>query len=165
MYWISHTWSLAWPPRFSNSFFFWPIYCLWAIYSFSISLFINLTSSTAQLPKFSFHICSCVKKKESSRHPKEKHNFCNRKTTGNGGKKVIWIFLSFSTRFSLKFGEINFGRLRWTIPSSIIFFPSCFFFWKSLNSWRPFLMIAHYHQTKTPISFGCRQKLNLRSLI
>ena len=22
LYWISHTWSLAWPPRFSNSFFF-----------------------------------------------------------------------------------------------------------------------------------------------
>ena len=29
----------------------------------------------------------------------------------------------------------------------------------------PLLMIAHYHQTKTPISFWCRRELNPRSLI
>ena len=40
-----------------------------------------------------------------------------------------------------------------------------FFFGKSFNLWRPLLMIILYHQTKTPISFLCRQGLNHRSLI
>ena len=40
-----------------------------------------------------------------------------------------------------------------------------FFFLESFNLWRPLLMIALYHQTKTPISFLCRRGLNLRSLI
>ena len=40
-----------------------------------------------------------------------------------------------------------------------------FFFFESFNLWRPLLMIALYHQTKTPISFWCRRELNLRSLI
>ena len=40
-----------------------------------------------------------------------------------------------------------------------------FFFWESFNLWRSLLMIAHYHQTKTLISFWCRRGLNPRSLI
>ena len=40
-----------------------------------------------------------------------------------------------------------------------------FFFRKSFNLWRPLPIIALYHQTKTPISFWCRQGLNPRSLI
>ena len=40
-----------------------------------------------------------------------------------------------------------------------------FFFLESFNLWRPLLMIALYHQTKTPISFLCRRGLNLRSFI
>ena len=36
---------------------------------------------------------------------------------------------------------------------------------ESFNLWRPFLMIALCHQTKTPISFWYRRRLNLRSLI
>ena len=40
-----------------------------------------------------------------------------------------------------------------------------FFFLEGFNLWRPLLMIALYHQTKTPISFWCRWGLNLRSLI
>ena len=40
-----------------------------------------------------------------------------------------------------------------------------FFFRESFNLWRPLLMIAIYHQTKTPISFWCRQVLNPKSLI
>ena len=40
-----------------------------------------------------------------------------------------------------------------------------FFFWESFNLWRPLLMIALYHQIKTPISFWCRRGLNPRSLI
>ena len=39
------------------------------------------------------------------------------------------------------------------------------FFLESFNLWRPLLMIALYHQTKTPISLWCRRKLNPRSLI
>ena len=40
-----------------------------------------------------------------------------------------------------------------------------FFFLESFNLWRPLLMITLYHQTKTPIGFCCRRRLNLRSLI
>ena len=36
---------------------------------------------------------------------------------------------------------------------------------KSFNLWRPHLIITPYYQTKTPISFWCRQRLNLKSLI
>ena len=36
---------------------------------------------------------------------------------------------------------------------------------ESFNLWRPLLMIALYHQTKTPIRFWCRWGLNSRSLI
>ena len=40
-----------------------------------------------------------------------------------------------------------------------------YFFLESFNLWRPLLMIALYHQTKTLISFWCRRRLNPRSLI
>ena len=40
-----------------------------------------------------------------------------------------------------------------------------FFFLESFNLWRLLLISALCHQTKTPISFWCRWKLNLRSLI
>ena len=40
-----------------------------------------------------------------------------------------------------------------------------FIFLESFNLWRPLLMIALYHQTKTPISFLCSRGLNLKSLI
>ena len=40
-----------------------------------------------------------------------------------------------------------------------------FFFRESFNLWRPLLMIAIYHQTKTPISFWSRRGLNPESLI
>ena len=33
------------------------------------------------------------------------------------------------------------------------------------ENWRPLLIIALYHQTKTPINFWCRRELNPRSLI
>ena len=36
---------------------------------------------------------------------------------------------------------------------------------REFQLWRPLLMIVFYHQTKTPISFWCRQGLNSRSLI
>ena len=39
------------------------------------------------------------------------------------------------------------------------------YFLESFNLWRPLLMIILYHQTKTPISFWCRWRLNSRSLI
>ena len=38
-------------------------------------------------------------------------------------------------------------------------------FWKSFNLWRPLLMIALYHQIKTPISFWCRRRLNPKTFI
>ena len=40
-----------------------------------------------------------------------------------------------------------------------------FFFLESFNLWCPLLIIILYHQTKTPISFCCRQELNLKILI
>ena len=40
-----------------------------------------------------------------------------------------------------------------------------FLFLESFNLWRSLLMIALYHQSKTSISFWCRQGLNPRSLI
>ena len=40
-----------------------------------------------------------------------------------------------------------------------------FFFLESFNLWRPLLMTAYYHQTKTSISFCCRRELNLGFLI
>ena len=40
-----------------------------------------------------------------------------------------------------------------------------FFLRESFNLWRPLLMIALYHQTKTPITFWCRWGLNPRFLI
>ena len=46
-----------------------------------------------------------------------------------------------------------------------IFYMHFFFFGESFNLWCSLLMIALYHQTKTPISFWCRQGLNPRSLI
>ena len=39
------------------------------------------------------------------------------------------------------------------------------FFLENFNLWHPLLMIAFYHQIKTPISFWCKQGLNLKSLI
>ena len=46
---------------------------------------------------------------------------------------------------------------------SFIFF--FFFLRESFNLWRSLLMIAFYRQTKTPISFWYRRRLNPRSLI
>ena len=40
-----------------------------------------------------------------------------------------------------------------------------FFFWENFNLWHQLMMIVLYHQTKTPIGFWCRRKLNPRSLI
>ena len=40
-----------------------------------------------------------------------------------------------------------------------------FFLGESFNLWRSLLMIALYHQTKTPINFWCRRGLNTRFLI
>ena len=39
------------------------------------------------------------------------------------------------------------------------------FFLENFNLRRLLLMIAHYHQNKTPISFWCKRELNSRSLI
>ena len=45
-----------------------------------------------------------------------------------------------------------------TIKVSNYWGPSkAMFLRESFNLWRPLLMIAHYHQTKTPISFWCRR--------
>ena len=45
--------------------------------------------------------------------------------------------------------------------------PFFFLFLEIISSYgvRPLLMIALYHQTKTPVGFKCRQGLNPRSLI
>ena len=46
-----------------------------------------------------------------------------------------------------------------------LFFIFYFFLRESFNLWRSLLMIAFYRQTKTPISFWYRRRLNPRSLI
>ena len=55
----------------------------------------------------------------------------------------------------------------WCIKSMTkqVFFFFFVFLRESFNLWHPLLMIALYHQTKTPISFWYRQGLNPRSLI
>ena len=47
----------------------------------------------------------------------------------------------------------------------LFFCQICFFSWESFNLWHLLLMIVIYHQTKTLISFWCRQGLNPKSLI
>ena len=51
------------------------------------------------------------------------------------------------------------------IPFMYLCFFFFFFLWESFNLWHPLLIIHLYHQTKSPISFWCRQGLNSRSLI
>ena len=56
----------------------------------------------------------------------------------------------------------------WCIKSmtkQVFFFFFFVFLRENFNLWHPLLMIALYHQTKTPISFWYRQGLNPRSLI
>ena len=54
--------------------------------------------------------------------------------------------------------------MKWT---KVEYCPFFFFFFlrDSFNVWRPLLIIDLYYQIKTPISFLCKQGLNLRSLI
>ena len=93
--------SLAWPPCFSHScFFFFGLFILALtnlsnLFSFHYSLLSLIRhqqycKTPSQMLKFSFHICSRVKK-GNSRLPKEKHNFGKGKTTGSEGKRVIWV--------------------------------------------------------------------------
>ena len=59
-------------------------------------------------------------------------------------------------------------RGKWCLLILEGFSQTVFFFLRereSLNLWRLLLMIALYHQTKTPISFWCKRGLNPRSLI
>ena len=67
-------------------------------------------------------------------------------------------FLVFNYHSTLKIPPI------FHLPPKITFF-FLFFFWESFNLWHPLLIIALYYQTKTPISFWCRRRLNPRSLI
>ena len=53
----------------------------------------------------------------------------------------------------------------WVFKKFIYINTIFFFLGKSFNLWHSLLMIILYHQTKTPISFLCRQGLNHRSLI
>ena len=46
-----------------------------------------------------------------------------------------------------------------------VFMVICLVFWENFILWRSLLMIALYHQTKTPINFCCKWGLNPRSLI
>ena len=74
-------------------------------------------------------------------------------------------FVSFSfIYFILLINGTHFCTTLTSTYAVLVFFMT-YFFLESFNLWRPLLMIAHYHQTKTPISFWCRRGLNLRSLI
>ena len=87
--------------------------------------------------------------------------FCN---TGNLLKTLdtprIFILLSFMPNRSCAFLVCkyvwHFLWLQWERKD---------FFLESFILWCPLLMIALYHQIKTPISFWCRWGLNPRSLI
>ena len=66
------------------------------------------------------------------------------------------------------FDSQNFlGSFRFTFSNKLskIYGSMVFFFRESFNLWRLLLMIAFYHQTKTPINFWWKQELNPISLI
>ena len=69
----------------------------------------------------------------------------------------------------IKLTEIYKAKIHlWSLHFGPIFIlvSNFFFFFESFNlQHRPLLMIAVYHQTKTPIGFWCRWGLNPRSLI
>ena len=70
---------------------------------------------------------------------------------------LVVYFLGENHIFFLTFSrDFHFGPYLFFI---FFIFRECF------NLWRPLLMIALYHQTKTPINFWCRRGLNPRSLI
>ena len=48
---------------------------------------------------------------------------------------------------------------------NFLFFLFVFFLRDNFNLWRSLLIIALYHQTKTPISFWCRRELNSKSFM
>ena len=85
-------------------------------------------------------------------------------------KNLEMFHLNLKT-FKLFHSNLKFMRIshfNHIVSYTFIYF--LFFYRESFNLWRPLLMIAFYHQTKTPISFWCRsfwcrRGLNLRSLI
>ena len=74
------------------------------------------------------------------------------------------IFFFFFEILRIKFKE-DLCWFSYILLLPYILFLVFFFFLESFNIWRSLLMIALYHQTKTPISFWYRQGLNLRFLI
>ena len=75
---------------------------------------------------------------------------------------LITKFHHFTLKSILQntFHMFDYGQLGFDQISSFFFFLR-----ESFNLWRPLLMIAFYHKTKTPINFWCKQELNPKFLI
>ena len=74
-----------------------------------------------------------------------------------------WIINPSLTRWS--FMAASSIQVCYKVYYLIYFIPTIFFFIENFNLCRPLLMITHYHQTKTLISFWCRRRLNSKSFI
>ena len=78
----------------------------------------------------------------------------------------LFISMSFCEVADARVGiQVSRRKFYIHIHLDYIFLFIFYLFLASFNLWCLFLMIALYHQTKTPISFWCRRKLNPRSLI
>ena len=76
----------------------------------------------------------------------------------NNKYRKKWITIQYSMAMSLN--KVCLLALISKLTQTLFFF----FFWESFNLWCPHLIIVFYHQTKKPINFWCRWRLNLRSL-
>ena len=93
----------------------------------------------------------------------------------SGDLKKIYIIMCYVIYFDVVSKHLNLVILFNLLCFNISYSRLCsikayffFFFWverESFNLWCLLLMIALYHQTKTPISFWCKRGLNLKSLI
>ena len=75
-----------------------------------------------------------------------------------------FFYLTLTNASALTTGKIYIilNKLMWVIFGGFYFY--CLFFLESFNLWHSRLIIALYHQTKTPISFWCMRRLNPKSL-
>ena len=75
-----------------------------------------------------------------------------------------FFYLTLTNASALTVGKIYIilNKLIWVIFGGFYFY--FLFFLENFNLWRLLLMIVFYHQTKTPIGFWCKRRLNPRSL-
>ena len=100
------------------------------------------------------------------------HLIVDDKTFSYVYKKSQWPYLQSSFGhyllkthcFSIFQESFSFVNFQWK-NAPLQFGELTYLFWESFNLWRLLLMIVFYYQTKTLISFWCRQGMNSRFLI